>query len=306
MQYQNLKLLLAIFLTTLATGCSNSSQRTKVSAGPPRGSLELEAELAYRTTLEHEDAVGISGSCWHDGVRWLIAERNSKLLRVDRENRIESYHIEGIPPEHDMEGLACGDGLFYISTETDQVGRTEDRVLVVELDETGGRVVDTLIFQYPAPMKAAVNQGLEGLCIAGDWLIAAGEILRTNEAGVRQAPILRQKIGESDTFIHWVNLSSRTGKISGLDCRERGGIIEVFGVERHYEVSRVLQFELGATPSKSQTVVDMGHLIRDTENFESIVVDERGRVWLSNDNQYKTITGPSEETILEPIPAFAH
>ncbi len=287
-------------------GCNNKQQRTKVSAGPPRGSLELKAELAYRTLLDNEYAVGISGSCWDGNSRWLVAERNSHLLRIDSNNKIESFLLEGIPPEHDLEGLACDADTFYISTESDTVGRTEDRVLVVEIIQGIGRVIDTLVLPYPAPMKAGVNQGLEGLCLAGDWLIAAGEILRTNDAGVRQAPILRRKLGESDTFLHWVNLTSRTGKISGLDCRERGGIIEVFAVERHYEVSRVLQFELGDAPSKAQTVLDLAHLVRESENFESIVVDDRGRVWLSNDNQYKTITGPSEETVLEPIPAFAH
>ncbi|MCP4447132.1 MAG: hypothetical protein GY811_17560 [Myxococcales bacterium] len=306
MQYAIPRIILIAAVSFAALGCAKDRKRTSVSAGPPRGSLEIDGEVAYRTGLKHEDAVGISGSCWDGSARWLVGERNSRLLRVDRQNNIETFPIEGVPPGHELEGLACGAEFFYISTETDVIGRTEDRVLVLEFSEGVARVVDTLIFQYPAPMTARVNQGLEGLCIAGDWLIAAGEILRTNDAGVRQAPILRQKIGETDTFLHWVNLSSRTGKLSGLDCRERGGIIEVFAVERHYEVSRLLQFELGEAPSKSQTIVELGHITRETENFEAIIVDERGRVWLAQDNQYKTITGPSEETVLEPIPAFAH
>ncbi|MCP4447453.1 MAG: hypothetical protein GY811_19245 [Myxococcales bacterium] len=53
----------------------------------------------------------------------------------------------------------------------------------------------------------------------------------------------------------------------------------------------MLQFELGEAPSKSQTIVELGHITRETENFEAIIVDERGRVWLAQDNQYKTITG---------------
>ncbi len=306
MQYTLSRCTLALALSAMAFSCGGKPQRTAVQAGPPTGSLELKGEVEYRTLLESEDAIGLSGSCWEGDSRWLLPERNNRLLRVDGKSRVTSFALEGVPPEHDLEGLACDENRFYISTETDTVGRTEDRVLVVEIQDGVAKVVDTLILPYPAPMKAAVNQGLEGLCLAGDWLIAAGEILRTNDAGVRQAPILRRRLGEDDTFLHWVNLSSRTGKISGLDCRERGGIIEVFAIERHYEVSRLLQFELGDTPSKSHTIVDMSHLIRETENFESVLVDDRGRVWLSNDNQYKTITGPSEETVLEPIPAFAH
>ena len=274
----SIRFVLALLLPVAVGGCSNTASRTKVSAGPPRGSLELTGEVAYRTLLNHEDAVGISGSCWDAGVRWLVGERNNRLLRVDRENRIESIPIEDVPPGYDLEGLACHEGRFYISTETEEEGRTEDRVLVVELNDDTARVVDILTFLYPAPMKAGVNQGLEGLCIAGDWLIAAGEILRTDASGVRQAPILRQKLGESDTFLHWVNLTSRTGKISGLDCRERGGIIEVFAMERHFEVARALQFELGDAPSKVQTVLELGHLVTESENFESIIVNDRGRV----------------------------
>lgn len=305
MPQARLALTLLLFLGTSAT-CSHKPARTRVSAGPPQGSLEVHAELAHRIVLEHEHAIGISGSCGDEDVRWLVAERNAHLLRVDRTSEVTSIPIEGIPPGHDLEGLACGEGRFYISTETEEVGRTMDRVLVVEVEEDIGRVVDTLIFEYPAPMKAGVNQGLEGLCVAGDWLIAAGEILRTSAAGVRQAPILRQKLGETDTFLHWANLSSRTGKLSGLDCRERGGIIEVFAIERHYEVSRVLQFELSSMASESRTIVDLAHLVRESENFEAIVVGSDGQVWLGNDNQYKTITGPSEETALEPMAAFAH
>jgi len=280
--------------------------RTTISVGPPQGSLELTGELASRTVLESESAVGISGSCWDNGDQWLVGERNNRLLRVGPNGQIDVFPIEGVETGLDLEGLACRDGRFYISTETETSGRTSDKVLVVDLGEDRAVVVDTLVLQYPAPMKAGANQGLEGLCLAGDWLIAAGEILRTNASDVRQAPILRQKIGDSNTYLHWVNLSSRSGKVSGLDCRERGGIIEVFAMERHFEVSRILQFELGDTPSKPQTVLELAGILRETENFEAILVDERGRVRLNNDNQYRTITGPSETTFLEPVPAFAH
>lgn len=299
--------ILAVLAATVTSACGERRPRTVVSAGPPTGSLELTAEVSYRAPIEHEDAIGISGSCWDGSARWLVAERRERMLRVDRQGRVESIPIEGLPPAHDLEGLACGsDGTFYVSTETRDVGRTQDRVLVVEVSEGVARVVDTLIFHYPAPMKAGEGHGLEGLCIAGDWLIAAGEIQRTNSAGVRQAPILRQRLGEPDTFIHWVNLTSRTGKVSALDCRERGGIIEMFAIERDFEIHRILQFELGDSPSKIDTMVDLAPVLGETENIESIIVEPDGRVWLSNDNQYKTITDPTAEVILEPIPAFAH
>lgn len=295
----------ALCALLLAACGSQEAARTTAKAGPPVSGMELKGELAYRTPLEHADALGISGSCRGEDAVWLIAERNARLLRVDDDGRVRSIPIEGVPEDVDLEGLACKDGRFYVSTETEKAKRSGDIVLVVDLVDSTARVSKVLTMHYPPGMMASSNQGLEGLCIAGDWLIAAGEILRSDGTGVRQAPILRQRLGDGNTFLHWVELTSSTGKLSGIDCRMRNDVIEVFAIERHYEVCRVLHFELGDDTSKSETVLELAHLIRDTENFESILVDERGQVRLSNDNQYKTITGPSEETFLVPVHAFS-
>lgn len=294
-----------VCLAFAAPACGGKSIRTTVKAGPPTDGIELTGSLGYRTTVDHPHALGISGSCQEGQFTWLIAERNKRLLRLDDAGDIKSFEIDGIPEELDMEGLACKDGRFYMATESDVEHRTGDLVLVVDLDESSGRVTGVLTMHYPPGLEAGVNQGLEGLCIAGDWLIAAGEILRTGPSGKRQAPILRQKLGDDDTFMHWVNLTTSTGKISGIDCRMRQGTVEVFAVERHFEVSRLLQFDLGDEPSRPKRVVELAHLLREGENYESLLVDDEGQARLSNDNQYKTITGATEETMLSPIPGFA-
>ncbi len=287
-------------------GCGSGEQvRTSVTAGPGSTVMELKANIAYRTVIDSPDALGISGSCSNNGETWLVTERDSHLLRLTPEGTVVSIAIQGAPDDLDMEGLACKDGRFYVSTESEIPDRTTDVILVVEVQGSTASVVDTITMQYPEDLVAGVNQGLEGLCIAGDWLIAAGEVIRTDTAGVRQAPILRRRLGESNTFLHWVNLSTSTGKLSGIDCRMRGNTFEVFAIERHYEVSRILRFDLGTGPSQFDTVLDLAHLVRDTENFESILVSDRGEIRLTNDNQYKTITGPSEETVLEIVPSFA-
>ena len=240
-----------------------------------------------------------------NGETWLVTERNPHLLRLASEGPVTSIPIQGAPEDLDLEGLACHEGRFYIATESDDSTRNSDVVLVVEVEGSTANVIETIVLVYPEDLLAGVNQGLEGLCIAGDWLIAAGEILRTDSSGQRQAPFLRQRLGDSNAFLHWVNLSSSTGKISGIDCRMRGNVFEIFAIERHYEVSRVLHFDLRTDSSQSETVLDLAHLVRETENFESILVDDRGEVRLTNDNQYKTVTGPTEETVLVAVPAFA-
>lgn len=300
----NSKLLASCLLVT-TIGCGSKEPRTSVTAGPASGGMEIKARLAYRTLIDHPDAVGVSGSCSMSEETWLVTERNPHLLRISIEGTVTSIPIEGAPEELDLEGLACQDGRFYIATESEDSDRNSDVVLVVEVQGSSAKVIETLVLVYPDDLLGGVNQGLEGLCIAGDWLIAAGEVLRTDSSGQRQAPFLRQRLGDSNAFLHWVNLSSSTGKISGIDCRMRGNVFEIFAIERHYEVSRVLHFDLRTGTSQSETVLDVAHLLRDTENFESILVDDRGEVRLSNDNQYKTVTGPSEETVLAVVPAFA-
>lgn len=234
-----------------------------------------------------------------------MTERDPHLLRLASEGLVTSIPIEGAPAELDLEGMACSEGRFYIATESDDSTRNSDVVLVVEVEGSTARVIESLVLVYPGDLLAGVNQGLEGLCIAGDWLIAAGEVLRTDSSGQRQAPFLRQRLGDDNAFLHWVNLTSSTGKISGIDCRMRDNAFEIFAIERHYEVSRVLHFELATDASQSDTVLDAAHLLRETENFESILVDDRGEVRLFNDNQYKTVTGPSEVTVLTAVPTFA-
>lgn len=279
--------------------------RTVVKAEPPMELVELTGNLGYRTIVDHPDAMGVSGSCRDGAYTWLIAERNHRLLRINGNSQVTSFPLEGIPDAVDLEGLACKDGRFYISTESDVEHRTGDLVLVVDLEGSGAKVVDVITMHYPPGMEAGTNQGLEGLCIAGDWLIAAGEILQKDSSGTRQAPILRQKIGDKNTFMHWVNLTTDTGKISGIDCRMRSSRIEVFAVERHFEVCRLLQFDLGDEPSEAKRVVELAHIVREGDNFESLLVDDEGYARLSNDNQYIKISGATEETMLTPIRGFA-
>ena len=289
----------------LLASCSDPAMRTTVKAAPPVEVVELTGNVGYRAVVDHPDAMGISGSCFDGANTWLVAERNKRLLRIDGDSRITTFALEGIPDAVDLEGLACKDGRFYMSTETTVDHRTGDLVLVVELTATTGKVVEVITMHYPDGMEASANQGLEGLCIAGDWLVAAGEILQKDSSGTRQAPILRQKIGDDNTFLHWINLTSDTGKISGIDCRIRNNRIEVFAIERHFEVCRLLQFDLADEASKAKRIVELAHITREGDNYESLLVDEEGYARLSNDNQYIKITGATEETFLAPIRGFA-
>ena len=98
---------ISLVLFLLAAGCSKQPVRTMVSAGPPTGGVTRNAELAHRTTIDHPDALGVSGSCQMDGALWLVTERSYRLLHVPADGPIESIPIEGVPEGIDLEGLAC-------------------------------------------------------------------------------------------------------------------------------------------------------------------------------------------------------
>jgi hypothetical protein len=62
---------------------------------------------------------------------------------------------------------------------------------------------------------------------------------------------------------------------------------------------------LGEEASKAKRIVELAHLTRKGDNYESLLVDDEGYARLSNDNQYIKITGATEETFLTPIRGFA-
>lgn len=301
-----LSLLPLLSLSTIL-GCKTPPPRTQSVIGPPESGMSLVGQLASRDIISSEAALGVSGSCQeaNSASRWLVTERNHMLIEI-RDEGERVFPIEGVPEGFDLEGLACDEGRFYISTETQAQNRSQDIVLVADLQGDKAIISGQIELDYPDGLKAGENEGLEGLCISDGWLVASGEVIRSDEQGVRQAPILRKKIGEPETFLHWLELTTRTGKISGIDCRMHRGELEVFGIERHYEVARILQFSLSNEVSKAETILELEHLVRNTENFEAILVDRRGQVRLTNDNQFKTVTGPSEETLLEAVESFSH
>jgi hypothetical protein len=69
----------------------------------------------------------------------------------------------------------------------------------------------------------------------------------------------------------------------------------VIAIERHFGVSRIIHFTLG---DRAATVVrDLVELAAG-RNFEGIARLPDGRIALVNDNQYKTIDGPSQLVIV--------
>ncbi len=283
---------------TLADASEPSTSEQRPAIGQP--------VVRERRTIVHPDALGISGACRQGTDVFIVGERNQKLFRLASDGAVSVFSIVGVPDGLDLEGLACTESRIYVSTESEAPDRESDLVLVVEIADEQARVVDTIAMQYPKGLRADDNHGLEGLCIAGDWLVAAAELAHINSAGNRVAPILRRKLSGGPTLVNWVPLTTDTGKLSGIDCHAKNELVEVFAIERHFGVARILRYQIGMGARTEPDILAIESILGKSENFEAILVQPDGSISLYNDNQYKTITGPSEEVVLAPVPAFAY
>ena len=252
---------------------------------------------------------------------YLFPERQRALLQLDPpwpnandltqaplRARAELRSVEGVPVDHDTEALAfLPDGRFVLGTETPWPNRSHDDVLVVQRRGHGASVVARWPFAYaPFGLRGQSNQGLEGLCVAGNSLLVASETAGKAPDGSRYAPLgLRRLQGTTGGFVPLrLPLSSATGKVSALACRAvDDGRLEVLAIERHYGVGRVVRTFVPVdaapfAPLQAQVVVDLTELMPRLPNYEGIAWLDGGDVLLITDNSMGFATGPTEVLLL--------
>lgn len=248
-------------------------------------------------------AHGLSGLAADDtGGIWAVAERAERAYRIVLDDRlvprIDTFTVEGVPPGTDLEGIAVlGGGRFAFGTE-DHEGGVAKVLTAVRRDAT--LVVDGAIALPEAlvGVRLAPNHGAEGVCGAGSTIVAAIEGVGL-VGGRRWSPVVRIE-GGAPVRTHRLWLTTSTGKLSALDCAiAADGAITVRAIERHFEVTRLLSFVLppvgqGADVISPHVDLDLGPVLRGTLNLEGIAQVSDGRVVAVVDNQWKTITGPSE------------
>jgi hypothetical protein len=105
---------------------------------------------------------------------------------------------------------------------------------------------------------------------------------------------------------HRVWLTSKTGKLSGLDCTiAPDGTATVLAVERHFEVTKILSFTLppvgkGEFDITPTIVRDIGDALESKRNLEGIARLLDGRLVTVSDNQWRRIDGPSALQVFAP------
>jgi hypothetical protein len=287
----------ALLLGSLVLGCK-----------PPPASMAAGGETVRSFKILATDLEGLSSLAVGDGgVLLALPERQPVLLELSNEGAVLHRRLlVGAPQEVDFESLASlGGGRVAIGTEGRcEAGAGAAQVLIAEraADELRvTRALDVPLSVWGASCQK--NAGIEGLCAASGQIVAAFERV-LEEGGRRLAPLSRidAQTGESAPFrLSLTSTHDQKGRISILDCRASGDMIEVVAIERHFKVSRVLAFTLPAQGSASmepivpRVLLDLSmHSMNGKRNFEGIVrLDER-RLLLVVDNHYGVVTGPNE------------
>jgi hypothetical protein len=271
--------------------------------------IDRERAAALFTEVPIDTAPGLSGLAVDEAGRlWTIAERGAHAYRITLDAAlhptIETFAVEGLPEDVDLEGIATlGGDRFALGTEGHNDGVAT--VLVAELRGGALAVIRTIeLPERSVGIRLLQNRGAEGVCGAGETIIAAiegaGEV-----DGRRWAPVLRIVDG-AIARAHRVWLTTSTGKLSGLDCTiAPDGAVAAWAVERHFEVTRLLRFTLpplgaGADEIAPTVALDLGPVLSGRLNLEGIARLPDGRIVTVVDNQWKTITGPSEMLVFRP------
>lgn len=268
-----------------------------------------ERAAALFTEVTVDTAPGLSGLAVDDAGRlWTVAERAERAYRItldaDLRPTIEPFPVVGMPHGFDLEGIALlGGDRFALGTEGHDDGAAT--VLVAELRGTTLAVTQSIdLSDREVGIHIQRNYGAEGVCGGGDTIIVAIEGAG-EDAGRRWAPVLRITNG-AIARRHRLWLTSATGKISGLDCVVApDGTATSWAIERNFEVTRLLRFTLppaGTGPDDITPTVslDLAPVLHGKLNLEGIARMPDGRIVTVIDNQWKTITGPSELLVFRP------
>jgi hypothetical protein len=267
--------------------------------------LDHEASKGVFVEVPLDAPPGLSGLALDDNdALWAIPERDHQLVEIRLDGDFATtklYPISGIPPGVDTEGLAyLGDNKFAIAFE----GQDEAIAGVFFAERKGDRIVVTRTRQLTSPelgVALTSNHGAEGACGRGSDVLIGIEATGKLPDGKRYAPIAWLH-GDVLTVTK-LKLTSDVGKVSSLDCTiARDGTANVWAIERHYGVSRILKFDMkpGDREVAPKITLDLGPILNDSLNLEGIVQLRDGRLVAVVDNQSATIEGPNELLVFAP------
>ncbi len=288
-----------------------------VAVGACRDAKSVDADrsaaLFDRVTIDTGGIHGLSGLALDErGAIWTVAERGQTAYRVELEathvRAVERLAVVGLPPGEDMESAAVlPGGDLLVGTE----GNARGLARLFRLRRDGERLQvigePITIDEADAGIAVGANHGAEAACAVGELVAVALETAGKDDGG-RWAPLVVVDLATGARDGHRVRLRTATGKLSGLDCWRDGDVVRAVAIERHFEVTQLVTFELpaagaAATDIPTSLLLDLGPALRGALNLEGIVRFPDGRLVAVVDNQYRTITGPDELLVFKPLPA---
>lgn len=260
------------------------------------------------------ELVGLSGLAPGErGAFWVVPERQRLVaaISIDRSPPgllAAPLPLIGVPDDADTEAIASlGEGRFALGTERPGGGRPSDTILFARLEGGALRVERSLELSYaPWGITAESNRGIEGLCAAGDTLLAGVETRIVDGHGGYQAPLLRIHLPSGAQRALRLPLSGREGALSALACRpEPGGGLEVLAVQRNRQATFLLGLVLPAALEGEPELrfqLDLKSADPGLPNLEGVAFLGERRALLVSDNHYGVVTGPSEAVLVD-LPA---
>lgn len=253
--------------------------------------------------MPKQELTGLSGLARDDaGTLFAVPEEDRMLLELSATGQeLHRYPVSGVPEGVEFESLAwLGKDRFAMGTEGGCKDGAE-HVLLVTRDGDGAKVTQNIKVPLSAwGASCDDKRGIEGLCAAGGKLVAAIENPLPEKNGERYAALARIDEATGDVAAYRLVLTSKTGKISALECRLKDGALEVLAIERHFEVSKLLTFTIpqnGAADEKALAAKIMVDLFpyadEGKRNFEGVVWTDDRHVMLIVDNKYGKVTGPN-------------
>ncbi len=226
------------------------------------------------------------------GTLWAIPERDRFVLEIPRPGaRVIAHPLVGVADGIDTEAIAwLAPGRFAIGTEGQHTATASVLDAVLQPD---GRV--TVTAEHPLTgIALEPNKGAEGICGRAGDVVVAIETVGTLADGTRYAPLVRMHDGQQ-VAIDRLRLTSETGKIAALACSSPG---DVYAIERHYGISKLLHFADTGGDITPAVVMDLYPLHHGSLNLEGLARLPDGRFAFVNDNQSHTVEGPTELLVL--------